>query len=467
MRPLEIIFVLVNLPAAGWMLFSVPPPAWVKVLAGLAVVAAMIQWPVNGYRWQMLPAYCVTAGLFLLLVWPGSIHIGGFAGVLSLGCLAAAAALSAVLPVFELPTPSGAFPVGTVTLHLTDSTRSETFSDDPRARREVMVQIWYPAVAGGPGAAYVPRSATNLKTSHLALVHTHAVESAAVSRKNAAYPVLIFCPSWNGGKAQNTFQAEELASNGFIIAGIDHPYGANVTVFPDGRVVHTKLQTWLDLSSDKALEQSTRTAEDQLRIRSQDALFVLDALRRINDNDPVNLQKGKVDMDRVGVFGHSFGGAVAAQACWLDKRFRAGINMDGLMFGDVADAGVKQPFFFMNDDSPAPTPAGLASSNPRGRRSATLIQRDIRRMEESLARYGGYEMSIRGAYHMNFSDSPLFCRWKRFTGAGPIRPSRAMRIINDYTVAFFQQHLNGIHQSLLDGPSPEYPDVRFRNRLRP
>jgi len=448
------------------MLFSAPPPAWVKLLAGLAVVASMIQWPVNGYRWQMLPAYCVTAGLFLLLVWPGSMHIGGFAGVLALGCLAAAAALSVMLPVFEFPMPSGAFPVGTVTLHLTDSTRPETFSDDPRARREVMVQIWYPAAAGGPGAAYVPRSATNFKTSHLALVHTHAVESAAVSRKNAAYPVLIFCPSWNGGKAQNTFQAEELASNGFIIAGIDHPYGTKVTVFPDGRVVHTSLQTWLDLSSDEALERSMHTAEEQLRIRSQDALFVLDTLTKINQHDPRGMLTGKLDMGRLGIFGHSFGGTVAAQVCWLDRRFRAGINMDGLMFGDVADAGVQQPFFFMNDDAPSPSPADLKSPNLRRRRNAHLLQRDIRRMEDSLARYRGYQMRIRGAYHMNFSDSPLFCPWKRFTGAGPIDPRRAMRIINDYTLAFFQQYLKRVPQTLLDGPSPAYPEVCFRSWAR-
>jgi len=79
-----------------------------------------------------------------------------------------------------------------------------------------------------------------------------------------------------------------------------------------------------------------------------------------------------------------------------------------------------------------------------------------------LTSYGGYEMTILGSSHANYSDSPLFCRMKRFTGAGPINIARAMQIINDYSTAFFEQHLKGIHQNLLDGPSLSYPEVRFQ-----
>jgi predicted dienelactone hydrolase len=462
MRKLEIVVLIASLPSVGTLFLYPPSSAGCRISTGLAAIAAIVQVAIEGYRWQMFPVYALTAGLLLSLVWPWTNCLGVFGGLAGLTCLSTAAVFSTLLPVFSLPMPTGPNRIGTVTLHWTDSARRETFAEDPRARRELMVQIWYPAATGGPRARYTPRAAASFKTAQVALVRTHAVISAPVSGHAPAYPLVIFCPSWNGGKAQNTFQAEELASHGFVVVAMDHPYGTNFTVFPDGRVVRTKLLQWLDPSSDNALDESFRTIREQLRVRASDVLFIVDELKKMNEHDPSGLLTGRLDTSRIGIFGHSFGGAVAAQVCWLDPRFRAGINMDGLMAGEAADAGVSQPFFFMNDDSPLPTLADLQSPDPRRRRNANILRLDESRINQSLATYGGYELTLQGAHHVNFSDFPLFCRSRRLTGAGPIDVYRAMRIINAYTVAFFTRYLKGTEQPLLNGPSPGYPEARFR-----
>ena len=335
MRPLEALVLTVSGAVAAWM-FWTSTPAWLRVSAGLVAVATAFQLSLNGYRWQMLPAYFATALSLISLAWPVTFSLRIWTAVAALVCLSISGILCSLLPVFDFPAPTGAYPVGTMTLHLVDSSRREAFSSDPAAHRELMVKVWYPAAVPGRGGPYIAPAATTLTNSHLALVRTHAIDSAAFSNQMPAWPILIFAPSWNGGKEQNTFQAEELASNGFIVAGMDHPYGSKVTVFPDGRVIRTRLYNWLDLSSDEALLRSRSVVEGQLRIRSHDAIFVLDSLLQMNHQSRGWLA-GKVDPDRIGIFGHSFGGAVAAQVCWLDRRFRAGINMDGSMFGEAAD----------------------------------------------------------------------------------------------------------------------------------
>ena len=432
-------------------------PGWLRVLGGLAATTTAFQLSLNGYRWQMLPAYFATALILVAWAWPVTSGLRLLTAVVGLVCLSISGILCWLLPVFKFPTPNGAYPVGTMTLHLVDSSRHEGFSSDPAAHRELMVKVWYPAAAPGPGGPYIVPAATTLRSAHLALVRTNAVESAAFANQMMTWPVVIFAPSWNGGKEQNTFQAEELASNGFIVAGMDHPYGSKVTVFPDGRVIRTRLYNWLDLSSDEAFSRSRRVLEGQLRVRSDDAIFVLDSLLQMSRQSGGWLA-GKVDPGRVGIFGHSFGGAVAAQVCWLDRRFRAGINMDGSMFGEAADAGISQAFLFMNDDTPRPSLEPLQGVR---RRNADVVERDFQLIDSSLEAHGGYQLTIRGAHHMNFSDFPLFCRLKRFTAAGPIDPQQARRIINAYSLAFFRQHLNGSHEALLDGTSRPYLEAVF------
>ncbi len=467
MQRLEITLVVMNVSILLWCLFARGRPVWARTAATVALVLAAIQIMFEGHRWQFYPAYIVTAWLVLTLISKRSRSRDLWTIGAGIGGMLVSAVLCSVLPVFRFPTPTGRFPVGTVSRHLVDTSRQETQNSQPGLHRELMIQIWYPAEHHGPGEHYRPRSEMPLKKQHLSLVRTHAASGVPIARKPGRYPVLIFSPAWTGSRKQNTFQVVELASHGFVVVGIDHPYMSGLTVFPDGRVIKTKLDVWLDFSSAESFAESSRVVEDQLRICAADARFVLDTLEGLAENDPAGLLTGHLDTSRVGIFGHSFGGAVAAEACRLDPRFRAAIDLDGCLFGESASAGVEQPFMVMSSQGLPPTASELANSTGERHRYFAFVDRSERMIRRKLEANGGYFLRIEGTRHMNFCDSALYSPLERLTGAGPIDVNRAMRIINDYTLAFFNEFIIDRHQALLSGPAPQYPEAKFLRWTRP
>jgi dienelactone hydrolase len=295
----------------------------------------------------------------------------------------------------------------------------------------------------------------------LALVRTHAATGVPLARARGRYPVVLFSPSWIGRRDQNTVQVEELASHGFLVVGVDHPYGTALTVFPDGRKAETALGEWMDYSSDESFQACLRAAEAQLQIRAADVRFVLDELERLDRGDPSELLTGRVDTSRVGVFGHSFGGAVAAEVCLTDPRFKAGVDLDGVFFGGPKTKAIGKPFLVFSEDTPVPTPAQVAAATGRSRRELTLYADDDRAIRQGLSESGGYFVTIQGTSHMSYCDSPLYSPLRRLTRAGPIRREKGIEIINAYVLAFFRANLLGENASLLGTMPSPYPEVEF------
>jgi dienelactone hydrolase len=450
------------LVVAATPIFRTPATSTVKGIRTFVLILMVAQLVFEGFRLQILPAYLAALPLLLL----GGRLRGRSSTLLAaagMGLVFSSAALSVIMPVMRFPDLEGAFDVGTETFQLADESRPEVFGRDPNKRRQVVVQVWYPSPkpAVGARARYRAWPETTLRSAQFGLVRTHAYVNAPIATA-AAYPVLLFSPSWNGLQNQNTFQVEELASHGFVVVGINHPYGSYATVFRDGSVIRNNRQNWLDFSSEAGFRQSLEWVEQQLRVRAADAVFVLNWLSRLQENRPQGILAGRVDLNRVGIFGCSFGGAVALEACFLDRRFKAALNMDGLLFGESAAHGIEQPSLIMNSDDPPLAPADLTSPHIPTRLWATVFDQDIKSVQRTLRTGGGYDMTIAGASHANYSDTPLYSIWKRFSGAGPIDVRRAMKIIDRYSLAFFDKHLNRSRQPLLDGPSPDYPEVRFK-----
>ncbi len=461
MRSLETSLMLVDVGVLIWFLTGRASRGLIRVLSATAILVMAVQILVEGHRWQMYPAYLVTVWLALSSTWPRKRRLAVSASLAGMGCLLASAVLCLVLPVFELPQPTGPFKIGSVTRHLVDTSRVDLFGNGPGAHRELMVEVWYPAQGYGPARYYCSRSEMPFKKEQLALVRTHAAEGVPIAGTPGRYPVLIFSPSWQGRRYQNTFQFEDLASHGFVVVAMDHPYGTELVVLPGGRNVKTKLGDWIDFSSAKALEASLRVDEGELQVRTADVRFVLDTLERLDRHDPTGLLTGHLDLSRVGIFGHSFGGAVAAEACRVDHRFQAGIDLDGCLFGDVAKKGIEQPFLFITGEGrPAESIPLMGSQDPRSLAQAFYHQ-DASNVRDSLVKYGGYILHIRGASHMSYCDSPLFSPIRRLTGAGPIKASRGMSIVNKYTLAFFNRYLNGQSEAVLQGPAREFPEARL------
>jgi predicted dienelactone hydrolase len=323
-----------------------------------------------------------------------------------------------------------------------------------------MIQIWYPAECAGPLQAYRTFAETSFKTQHLALVRTHAARNVPVVKGTERFPVLIFTPSWNGRRNHNTVQAEELASHGFVVVGIDHPYGSEVVVFPDGRIVRRKMATLVSDPNDPE-----REAEDQLRIRAADVRFVLDEVERLDRADPGGLFTGRIDLARVGIFGHSFGGAVAAEICLTEPRVKAGVNLDGLIYGEAMTNGFAKPFMYLSDDRPIPSQAQIDNSTGAARRELTFLVENVKCIKRGLAGNEGYWAIIRGASHVNFCDSPYYSSLKRVSGSGLISPDRAMGIINAYLLSFFRKYLTQEDDHLLDTASNQFPEVEMERPI--
>jgi hypothetical protein len=468
MRRLEIAGIVgLLLYTLHWLLPSIGHEAIFFILLCITAVVIAYHVFVEGSRWQMAPAYFVVFCFVLFecirLLWGlPALHLVGLAAVL---LELAAIGLSIVLPVFRLPTPTGPFKVGTQTRHITDESRRDPFADHPDSVRELMIQIWYPADASVGDFAMEPyrdKRITTLKDAHFALVKSHSIPGARLARSESPFPLLIYTPSWSGIRTECTVQVEELASHGYVVVGIDHPYSSRIVAFPDGRIVRRKFLGNEDYSSQEAVEAFVKTADQQVKLRARDACFVLNTLEHLNANDPEGLLTGELDLGRVGIFGFSLGGGTAAQACWLDRRFKVGLDMGGMVAGESAKQGTLSPFFFMfeglYESYPYKLGSDLSGFSPQKRRDIEFTRKQFALMKRSLHKYGGYWMVIHGIKHREFCDFPFFSPLRRRSA----NPARIARIISRYALAFFDEHLRNIEKSLLDGPSLEMPEVRIQ-----
>jgi predicted dienelactone hydrolase len=247
--------------------------------------------------------------------------------------------------------------------------------------------------------------------------------------------------------------AEDLASHGYVVVGLDAPYRTFVVVFPDRRVITRRPENNPELVSG---EELNRLANKLLTAWTSDIGFALDRLEQLNVSDPTGKFTGRLDMARVGVFGHSFGGAQAAQFCAQDSRCKAGIDVDGSLHGSVIQTGIHQPFMFLMSGY------GDFSSDAEVRQ----IQADIQSVYERLPTEGRLRISIRGANHFTFTDdgallkSHIMRGLLRVFGKLGIHGPRQLAVTAYCVHSFFDAYLKGAGASQLKISSPLYPEVQ-------
>jgi Platelet-activating factor acetylhydrolase, isoform II len=494
MRPLEILLSLANLLTCCMM--AIPrlrATYWMGYLAVITVLIAGIQILFEGSRWEMVPAYALT--IIFIIIWllglvkPGGIHVnrliaGGSVGLAVL-VLAASIALPTVLPVFHFPKPSGPYQIGTVTYHWVES-RHEIFSPDPNAQRQLMVQIWYP-VKGDDASARAPyvQGADALSPAlarlphlpgftfdHFQYVTTNAIPSAPVATDKPSYPVLIFLEGLNGFRQMNTFQVENLVSYGYIVAGIDQPYAAASVTFPNGEQITGLTKDQMNPFTNQSLSpvepaptlNGVALKNGNLPYLAQDVSFTLDQLTALDKADPNGILTGRLDLQRVGAFGISLGAMVASEACHMDSRLKACLMMDAAMPADVVQAGLRQPGMWIT--RPA-SDMRLERQRAGGWSEAEITQTltTMRAVFKKSLPGDGYYVQVPGMFHVNFTDTPYFSPLAPQLGfAGPINAQRGFDIVNAYSLAFFDQHLEGRPAMLLDDPAKQYPEVSFDKR---
>lgn len=467
MRLDEVLLLVAALPLAlaaiAWpTLLRGPARFWLLIL--FAAVAA--HFAIESLYWQVAPCYLACVSLALITLFSTRIGLTPIrlAGVFSLLLLLASAVCLFVVPKFRLPTPTGPYAVGTKILHLTDPVRSDpTFKS---GKREVMAQAWYPTdQRSRKRAPYRSFRDTTRLSSYDAVLLTHSVLNAPPAREARPFPVILFNPGWRGRRMQNTIQMEDLASHGFIVVAIDHTHNSEPVAFLDGQVIQADNSPDIEDFQGITLAQKIAAGSDEARQQADDDSLVLDALTGMT-SDPSSVWHGAVDLNRVGAFGHSFGGAAAIQAAFQDPRVLSAMNMDGWVFGDIWQRTLGKPMMFLYEDGYPPTTADIDAAMRSGVRERQLdmqlTTQDQANVEHNLAVGGGYEIFIKGAKHMNFTDRTLYSPLRRLTGAGEINAARAHEIVNQYTLAFFSQTLRGTREPLLaQTPSP-FPEVTLK-----
>lgn len=412
-----------------------------------------------------------------------------FAAGVTVVAILATIVLCLVFPRYEFPKPSGQYALGVHELRLIDNSRLDLNTRASNDRRQLLVRVTYPASAISAAKRYsvsmvpntglagalmrlsLPDSLTPLAIS-LGQVATHARLEAPLASTPQPIPVLIFTHGHGGIAEQNTVLIEELASHGYVVLSINHPFVSGFFQYADGLIARPimgkKMQSivfapdqiaqlqllGLQFSQatsfanqaplmkkiDELNPKGKRITAEITQLTSDDQRFVIDSLASLQTSDPI--LAGHLDLQRVGVFGMSMGGSASVITCSLDSRCRAGINMDGWTRSLDPLPPLKVPFMHMSNEH------HFTSLIPYGQSHAA-----------------SYDLRVSGANHVNYTDVSLAAPQLKHIGLlGPIDGTRMLQLTNDYVLAFFNKHLVGKSEPLLDSPSDRYPEVSFQSK---
>ncbi len=451
--------------ALWWALSRRRRPAALEALSLGALLLAVITLAVDGVQWQLVPwqvlALAVTVAAALRRWRPGHSRrwrrvIGR--GVLVVGlAVAGVALLTALVP--TLPKPAGPHNVGSEIFRWTDSQRPETLTANPSDHRQVIAQAWYPSDASnGPAVPYfeaqgnLPGSVGGMPSFMFASfgsVRTHATLGVPVSAAQKTWPVLLFSPGLSNPRELYTALCADLASRGYVVIALSAPYESAVSVLARGQVVG-------QITHPDVMGPPPHPAIERLiDIRTADSSFALDQLSRLAQLEPNSPLAGHLDLQHVGIVGHSIGGATAVQVMATDPRFKVGVDLDGKLFGAERNARLDRPFLWIQSGT-----------------KPTAEYADGRDHFLAGLRDGGALLTVRGSIHTSFTDGPSY-----LTGLGRSLIGGAtvgsisvqdMTTMTDDTIAAFAGPALGVKNgSSLDQVIARHPAIRSERRVAP
>jgi predicted dienelactone hydrolase len=345
-----------------------------------------------------------------------------------------------LIPLSDLPKPTGAFDVGTQIFEWTDSQRDEWFTEEHGDKRRIMVQIWYPSEPSNAATLpylpspekWLPALSTIIEVpqflfNHLRKIDTHSVLNAPLQKEIKQVPLIIFSHGIYGFRFQNTAQFEALASRGYIVISLDHPFDATLTVFKDGSIADFRSGYDGELSEEEFWALRT----PQLTTRVADIRFMIDTIE--SKQSAGEDFWSAIDLRRIGIFGHSYGGATGIIALDQDDRIDVAIALDGWILPirpELVNKGLHKPFLYIG-------------------RETWPDQLNNQKLKKLLANSSQQtSMYIPGTAHFDFSDAPLFSPYLQSFGVvGSIPATELSRMLEDKIVKFFDTHLG--HKSAL------------------
>tara|TARA_B100000408_G_scaffold34875_1_gene26339 strand:+ start:176 stop:1336 length:1161 start_codon:yes stop_codon:yes gene_type:complete len=364
---------------------------------------------------------------------------------------ACAALVSVLIPLENVAKPTGEYQVGTQVIHMVDNDRSAWYGQESSNPREIMVRVWYPAQPqeGDLKAPYVYNEkligdmvSEGFGIPKYLMKNLRNINGNSWSEAqpvNEKFPVIIFSHGIGGLKTQNTTQMEEMASHGYVVFSCDHAYDAGVSIFPGDRIIFGKT----NIPDNLTKEEKWNMRRAQLDYRAADIQFLLDEMDR--ENFLSVALKNSLDLEHIGVFGHSFGGGTSVVVASVDDRIDACFGLDAWFLpipSNVLNSDLNKPFIHLGQVSWKEKENYLKLDTLAGNNSAWSVRLDVR-----------------GATHYDFTDFSQFSKLTKKYGSGMIAPPRIRKITNSAIREFFDHYLKNGPALALETYEKLYPEL--------
>ena len=321
---------------------------------------------------------------------------------------------------------SGEYKVAQANAILIDESRTEEYETDG-SKREVPIYFYYPAIASEDGR----------------------------------FPLVIFSHGAFGYYQSNHSTYEELASNGYVVLSVEHPYHSLYTNDTDGKtiIVDSEFMSGINIINSDGVSEETvfRKTSKWLKLRCDDISFVIDSVKyaagdddlpgywyvQAEQSDSILAALSMADTDRIGVMGHSLGGAAAVTLGRTRTDISAVIDLDGTMKGEVT--GVENDRDIVNSE-PYTTP--LLSFDNEEHHFAAIEAREAGIPYANNIIHDnaecGFRTYVAGTGHMNYTDLPMYSpALAGMLGTGTVDPAECMTEVNRIVLEFFDSFLKG------------------------
>jgi len=335
----------------------------------------------------------------------------------------------------NIPEPDGPFQVGCTLNYWIDESRNEWYLDDMSGQRSLMVQIWYPAKVetNRNEMFYIDKMEQRIKyiskelevpeylLANIKKIKSNSFYNAPII--NGSFPVVLFSHGLGGMRTQNTIQAEALASRGYIVISADHTYDANITIFPNDDVAFN--QSHIDSMPPK---DWLNIRNKQLEFRIGDISFMIDKLEELNSRDKESIFYERLDLENIGIFGHSYGGATSTLSAMKEHRIDACLTLDAWflpLFDKDINKNFNKPFLHIGQISWTDT-------------------LNYKKLDIFLNNCNNdyFKYVLKNAKHLDFTDIPHFTSLsEKLKISGKIEKKELIKIINEITIDFFGKYI--------------------------
>ncbi len=334
-----------------------------------------------------------------------------------------------------LPT-TGQYGVKQASAILTDESRLETFETDG-SHREVPVYFFYPDVE---------------------------TTTAKAENTDNTFPLVIFSHGAFGYYQSNASTYLELASHGYVVISLDHPYHSFFTKDTAGKTITVNpqfMQEVMYINESTTTEQEIiELSHEWLKLRTDDMNFVLDSIKEAkqqgtqkelpkewflakdaSSKEEILKILAMTDMEHIGLMGHSMGGAASVTVGRTRTDVDAVIDLDGTMLGEQFGYQDGEYDFY---DEAYPVPLLVVNNEPHHFEGEEVQMLYVNRFVLANAVDAKYTY-FKGSGHMNFTDLPLFSPvLAGMLGVGEVDAEECVVKMNQLILDYFNCYLKNM-----------------------